>query len=154
MDVLKDLKIEASDLEDEKNKIPWHLAADFMRRFRGHGFCATSAKLQDRDGVDDLQIPAFKQPSDWSPTLETLAPYRPRQRRARTPSDALVVTSRHVQKYAQKDYMNLAYAFATSPMHPTAEGYAAIADGLPAHVAKRLRDTPDVKDEPICRNPR
>ena len=103
-------------------------------------------------------MPSHPQSPDanrWTPALDNMAPYKPRQRWVRTPNDAYVVTNWLGFRKDLIDYKNFMTAATTSLMHPTAEGYAGIADALFGRVVKFLcaERVGDFGAEPLCQQP-
>ena len=66
-----------------------------------------------------------------------MRPYSERIRWVRTPNDAFVITNWAIG-YNLNDFINLMAGGTTTAMHPTAEGYAAMADGILAQVRNFL----------------
>jgi len=134
----------------ERN-LGWQYVSEVLEKFRGHGFCSY------RDGEDPatvLSIPAFQTGADvpWKPNLEQMRPYLSRQRWLRTPNDALVITNWQTGALRLNDMLNMGSAATTTAMHPTAEGYAAVADALLDRVSRFLcaERKPALESEPLC----
>lgn len=124
-----------------------HVYAD--RMFEGHGFCAQNLKRVS-DPAEMLMIPCYGksdrdtqscQPNfsakegSWRPydPASQNYPYALRQRWVRTFNDAYMVINQKVaDKYGRIDEKASAAVFSetTGALHPTAEGHAAMADGL------------------------
>jgi len=124
-----------------------HVYAD--RMFEGHGFCARNLRRLD-DPAEQLMIPCFGSASRDTQTCQPQfsskegrwRPYNPatqnypyalRQRWVRTFNDAYMVMNQKVTSRAGKiDEKASAAVFSetTGALHPTAEGHAAMADGV------------------------
>ena len=124
-----------------------HVYADGM--FEGHGFCARNMARAD-DPAELLTIPCWGKPSEgglaceqrWSGKDGEWVPYNPatqnypyalRQRWVRTFNDAyMVVNEKVIGRSGQIDERSSEAVFSetTGALHPTAEGHAAMADGL------------------------
>ena len=134
-------------------KIPWQYVGDFLPAYRRHGFCAHQA----REPQSALSIPRKeftkhnREWSPWKPVYDSAHPYRSRERWLRTPNDAFVITNWHAG-HTVDDYANLLVAATTTSMHPTAEGFAAMADAVLGRVTKYLcaEGSADFKKEPAC----
>ena len=133
-----------------------HVYADGM--FEGHGFCARNA---DRAGdpAEDMMIPCWGKAErdtptceqSWSGTAHDWRPYNPatenypyalRQRWVRTFNDAyMTVNQKVVDRDGKIDEQTSAAVFSetTGALHPTAEGHAAMADGLLLSVRPMLQ---------------
>lgn len=110
------------------------IVGDFMTRFENHGICA------DRVGTNDEFDLPFKtsMSSSWNKfdPLEAYYPYASRQRWFRTFNDSYL----SIQFFKENAYeeepaddvsaLYLAYRSLGGPVHPSAEGHAAIADSL------------------------
>jgi hypothetical protein len=131
--------------------IDWQFVGETQLAAKGHGFCAS--------GTDDvLAMPSHPQSENsdrWTPPLDNIAPYKSRQRWFRTPNDAYVTTNWLGFRESLIDYKNFLTASTTSMMHPTAEGYAGMADALFGRVAKFLcsERAGDFGAEPLCQQP-
>jgi lysophospholipase L1-like esterase len=119
------------------------------RMFEGHGFCARNLRRLD-DPAEQLMIPCFGsaerdtqtcQPQfsgkdgKWRPYNPATQnyPYALRQRWVRTFNDAYMVMNQKVTTRSGKiDEQASAAVFSetTGALHPTAEGHAAMADGV------------------------
>ncbi len=133
-------------------KLNWQYVGDFLLDWRKHGFCAQN---QNEAAHNLLSLPVFHTHlgnPEWTPPYLSMLPYTSRQRWVRTPNDAFVVTNWHVFSPRIQDFTNLLSAATTSAMHPTAEGYARIADSLreraTQYVCSERRG--EFSDEPIC----
>ena len=119
------------------------------RMFEGHGFCARNLRRVD-DPAEQLMVPCFGfaerdtqscQPQfsareakwrPYNPATENF-PYALRQRWVRTFNDAYMVVNQKVTDRAGKiDEKASAAVFSetTGALHPSAEGHAAMADGM------------------------
>ena len=134
-----------------------HVYAD--RMFEGHGFCARDEKRRD-DPAEALMIPCWGAADretescqqSWSGKDGTWRPYNPstehypyalRQRWVRTFNDAYMAVNQKVVDRAGKiDEKTSAGVFSetTGALHPTAEGHAAMADGLLLSVRPMIRE--------------
>lgn len=124
----------------------WQYVTKFVADFRTHGFCA-------RRGNETLGIPRNKTPpQSWSPDFDNMRPYAERQRWIRTPNDAYMVTNWLPGIPNLADSAVLLSAATTTAMHPTAEGYAVMADAMLNRVSKFLcAERPaDFKNLGIC----
>lgn len=136
-------------------KIDWQFEFTMFEKWQGHGFCSV------RDGDDvysSLAIPTFSTSQGspiWSPIFDQMRPYDSRQRWVRTPNDAFVITNWHTYSQRLGDFANLLAASTTSAMHPTAEGYASMADALRTRVAKFIcsERASEFGAEPLCVSP-
>jgi lysophospholipase L1-like esterase len=133
--------------EDHGWTFAGHVYADGM--FEGHGFCARNEARTD-DPAELLTIPCWGKPSDnglacaqrWSGKDGVWVPYNPatqnypyalRQRWVRSFNDAYMVVNEKVTGRSGKiDERGSEAVFSetTGALHPTAEGHAAMADGL------------------------
>ena len=124
-----------------------HVYADGM--FEGHGFSAQDEKRTD-DPAEVLMIPCWGKADrdtqtcqqSWSGKSADWRPYNPatqnfpyalRQRWVRSFNDAyLVVNQKVISRAGKIDEQGSAAVFSetTGALHPTAEGHAAMADGL------------------------
>ena len=124
-----------------------HVYAD--RMFEGHGFCARNDKRAD-DPAEVLMIPCWGKAEretqtceqSWSGKSADWRPYNPatqnypyalRQRWVRTFNDAYMVVNQKVaDRFGKINEETSAGVFSetTGALHPTAEGHAAMADGL------------------------
>ncbi len=119
------------------------------RMFEGHGFCAQNIRRIE-DPAEALMIPCYGRAERDTQTCQpsfsgkegTWRPYNPatqnypyalRQRWVRTFNDAYMVVNQKVaDKFGKIDERASAAVFSetTGALHPTAEGHAAMADGL------------------------
>jgi lysophospholipase L1-like esterase len=119
------------------------------RMFEGHGFCAQNIRRIE-DPAEQLMIPCHgkadrdtqtcqpnltSQEGEWRPynPAEQNYPYALRQRWVRTFNDAYMVINQKVaDKFGKIDEKASAAVFSetTGALHPSAEGHAAMADGL------------------------
>lgn len=124
-----------------------HVYAD--RMFEGHGFCARNLR-RNEDPAEQLMIPCFGSASrdtetcqssfsgkeghwrPYDPSTENY-PYALRQRWVRTFNDAYMVVNQKVRdRFGKIDEKASAAVFSetTGALHPSAEGHAAMADGI------------------------
>jgi hypothetical protein len=111
------------------NKLNWQYVASLLVDFSGHGFCAMKSRPETQDV---LSIPLYRHggtDNPWEPSFESMRPYSERSRWVRTPNDAFVITN-WATGYKLNDFINLMAGGTTTAMHPSAEGYAAVADGI------------------------
>jgi hypothetical protein len=119
------------------------------KMFEGHGFCAQDLR-RTSDPAEVLMIPCWgraerdtqtcqsnfsAKDGNWRPynPAQQNYPYALRQRWVRTFNDAyLTVNQKVVDKYGKIDESTSAAVFSetTGALHPSAEGHAAMADGL------------------------
>jgi hypothetical protein len=143
----------ADSANSDLQKIDWQFEFALLQKWQGHGFCSV------RDGADtsqSLSIPkANPTLTTWTPPMDRMRPYDSRQRWVRTPNDALVITNWQTFSVKLADSVNLLSASTTSAMHPTAEGYASMADSLRGRVAKYIcsERASEFGSEPICTSP-
>jgi hypothetical protein len=135
-----------------ETNLGWQFVPEALVTFRGHGFCA----LADHEPAGN--IPEFSQGGSdqpWKPDYQHMRPYETRQRWIRTPNDAFVVTNWQTGQTYLNDFVNLVTAATTTAMHPTAEGYAAMADALLGRVTTFIcteRKT-EFEEETLCSVP-
>ena len=119
------------------------------RMFEGHGFCARNLRRLD-DPAEQLMIPCFGSASrdtqtcqpqftsreagwrPYNPVTEHF-PYALRQRWVRSFNDAYMVVNQKVtDRFGKIDEQASAAVFSetTGALHPSAEGHAAMADGM------------------------
>jgi hypothetical protein len=119
------------------------------RMFEGHGFCARNLRRLE-DPAEQLMIPCFGSASrdtqtcqsqfsskegswrPYNPATENY-PYALRQRWVRTFNDAyMVMNQKVIDRSGRIDEQASAAVFSetTGALHPTAEGHAAMADGV------------------------
>ena len=119
------------------------------RMFEGHGFCARNLKRLD-DPAEQLMIPCFgsaardtqtcqpqftSREASWRPYKPATEhyPYALRQRWVRSFNDAYMVVNQKVtDRFGKIDEKASAAVFSetTGALHPSAEGHAAMADGM------------------------
>ena len=153
---------------DPVPKLPWRYVTGLVQTAWPHGFCAVAKNLgsacsADPNGAlcvaETAEAPAFHDaPSLWlplpRPNKSTSIPYdvanyrayRTRERWFRTFNDAYLTTNWQATLIDRSDVANALSAFSTSAMHPTAEGYAAIADSLVQAIAADLCKRGEVDD--------
>lgn len=143
----------ASNSSDDPNKIDWQFEFAMLKKWEGHGFCAV------KDGTEPGQSLAIPKGNPgmtaWSPPFDRMRPYASRQRWVRTPNDALAITNWQTVPGRIADWLNLLAATTTSAMHPSAEGYAGMADSLRSRVARYVctERAGEFGGEPLCRSP-
>jgi lysophospholipase L1-like esterase len=119
------------------------------RMFEGHGFCARNLRRLN-DPAEQLMIPCFGSASrdtqtcqpqfsskeghwrPYNPATESY-PYALRQRWVRTFNDAYMLMNQKVTNRSGKideEASAAVFSETTGALHPTAEGHAAMADGL------------------------
>lgn len=116
----------------------WSFADAHRVRFRGHGLCAVKPR-EALQAAEDLRFPLL-QDGRWRPFApQDFAPYATRQRWFRTPNDAYLIAHQHVGGAVLKRvsrlervtwFQALLASTYSGAFHPTAEGQAAIADGV------------------------
>ncbi|WP_417417221.1 hypothetical protein [Hoeflea sp.] len=115
-----------------------------FERFKKHGICATTA---GRRNAEKLDLPHMKAgTSNWAVfnPATNFYPYAKRQRWFRTFNDSLMLMYHYkANAYEEKpvDQGNpvfLALRTLGGPVHPTAEGHAAMADAIYCAAAKKL----------------
>jgi hypothetical protein len=131
----------------EKN-FGWQYIGEIITHSRNHGFCAAH-------GDETLGMPrttASSTSARWQPDLDNMRPYAQRQRWVRTPNDAYVVTNWLPGIPRLNDIANILSAATTTAMHPTAEGYAAMADAMLIRIRHYLcsERAGSFKDDSIC----
>lgn len=144
--------VNAAANEGAADKLNWQYVGEHLLSYRGHGFCARGA---NETAADALSVPKFVGVTHddwWNPTFNSARPYGARQRWVRTPNDAFVVTNWHTQQGRLQQFLNLLSAATTSALHPTAEGYAAVADAVLARTRAYLcaERKEVVGTEPLC----
>jgi len=142
--------------EDHGWTFAGHVYADGM--FEGHGFCARNDR-RSGDPAEVLMIPCWGKADrdtqtcqqswsgksgDWRPYDPSTQnyPYALRQRWVRTFNDAYMTINQKVaDRYGKIDEDASAAVFSetTGALHPTAEGHAAMADGLLLSVRPMIR---------------
>lgn len=122
---------------------------EHFERFRQHGICATAG---GRRNAEKLDLPHKANGSaSWKVfnPVTSFYPYASRQRWFRTFNDSLMLMYHYKENAYEEDAVDvgnpvfLALRTLGGPVHPTAEGHAAVADGLYcAAAAKLLADQP------------
>jgi lysophospholipase L1-like esterase len=134
------------------SKLPWRYVTGLVQTAWPHGYCAAARNLgsacnADPNGAlcvaETAKLPAFHDaPSLWLPLprpnkltsipydVANYRAYQSRERWFRTFNDAYLTTNWQATLADRSDIANALSTFSTSAMHPTAEGYAAIADAL------------------------
>ncbi len=137
-----------------QERLPWSVAMGTVSDSRRHGFCA-----RDRASIDPNETLALPVVLDGvgPGTPYPIAAYRayaPRQRWIRTTNDAfMTVNWRANPPLNRRDTTdNLRLAIGTSAMHPTAEGFANMADRLlRAAMTHYCRGNTGASDAEACR---
>ncbi|MGD1037896.1 MAG: hypothetical protein ABR878_12010 [Roseiarcus sp.] len=121
-------------------KLQWRYITNFIDKSWAHGFCARVGNDEcgndpySADCVADaLTMPGFQKGENGPTSPYDVAKYRPYAERARwfrTFNDAYLTTNWQDPSKDINDLDNAIDAFTTSAIHPTAEGYAAMADSL------------------------
>ena len=142
----------ADEAHAQQPKVDWQYEFALLEKWQGHGFCAVRAGDEIRAS---LSLPRFSSHAGtpvWTPPFDNLRPYGSRQRWVRTPNDAFAITNWQTFSGRIADKVNLLTATTTSAMHPSAEGYASMADALRTRVARFLcsERTNDFANEPLC----
>lgn len=145
----------AEEAHAQQPKIDWQYEFGLLERWQGHGFCAVRAGDEIQAS---LSLPRFSSHAGipvWTPPFDNLRPYDSRQRWIRTPNDAFAITNWQTFSGKIADKVNLLTATTTSAMHPSAEGYASMADALRMRVAKFLCSgrPNEFANEPLCASP-
>lgn len=143
----------ANEAKTQKAEIDWQYEFAFLERWQGHGFCSVSS---GGDAEESLSPPRYHDGNHlWAPPFQRLKPYASRQRWIRTPNDAFAISNWQTYPVRIRDRANLLAASTTSAMHPSAEGYASMADALRTRVAAYLCSERAVEfsTEPMCRLP-
>jgi hypothetical protein len=116
----------------------WRFADSYRSNFQGHGFCA-SLSVTSWSMADELRLPR-KIDGAWEPyNPSEWRAYASRQRWIRTPNDAFMTGNFHVSQSLLQSVLKtqtfswvqpLLASIYSGAFHPTAEGHAAIADGV------------------------
>lgn len=150
------------------SKLPWRYVTGLVQTVWPHGYCAVAKNLgsacsADPNGgpcvAETAELPAFHDaPSLWlplpGPNKSTSIPYdvanyrayQTRERWFRTFNDAYLTTNWQATLADRSDVANALSTFSTSAMHPTAEGYAAIANSLLQAIGADLCKRGEVDD--------
>jgi hypothetical protein len=142
------------------SKLPWRYVTGLVDKAWPHGFCAvrncTGGKGSPDCVAERAEMPGFESGPIFGhpPPTQTSIPYdvgqyRPyhtRERWFRTFNDAYLTTSWQATLTDPSNVANALSTLSTSAMHPTAEGYAAIADSLLQAVATDLCHRGEVDD--------
>ena len=125
-------------MRDNANTYGWTFAETHRRAFVDRGICSGGREDGGRQ-ADDLRLPR-KIDGSWKPyNPADFQAYATRQRWFRTPNDAFMTGNFHVaaslmQKVIKTDtfswFQLLLASTYSGAFHPTAEGHAAIADGV------------------------
>ena len=150
------------------SKLPWRYVTGLVQTVWPHGYCAVAKNLgsacsADPNGAlcvaETAELPAFHDaPSLWLPLprpnkltsipydVANYRAYQTRERWFRTFNDAYLTTNWQATLADRSDVANALSTFSTSAMHPTAEGYAAIADSLVQAIGADLCKRGEVDD--------
>jgi hypothetical protein len=136
----------------------WSYVMGFVEKSWAHGFCAVAGDAKQacvRDPSSTLcaaeiaKIPGFADRSAGEPSapypVAAFQPYQSRERWFRTFNDAYLTTNWQATQKAS-DVYNAISTFSTSAMHPTAQGYAAIADSFVRAIGTDLCKRGEVDD--------
>ena len=138
--------------------LPWSYVTGFMEKAWPHGYCAVAADAGEvcaqnpgssRCAAETAKLPAF--PDRFARTasvpypVAAFRPYQSRERWFRTFNDAYLTTNWQATG-AIRDFHNAISTFGTSAMHPTAQGYAAIANSFVRAVGADLCKRGEVDD--------
>ncbi len=145
----------ADEAHSELPKMDWQFEFALLEKWHGHGFCGVRPGEESRASLSLPRFSSHEGTPVWTPPFDNLRPYESRQRWIRTPNDAFAITNWQTFSGQIGDRVNLLTATTTSAMHPSAEGYASMADSLRTRVAKFLcserRD--EFASEPLCASP-
>jgi hypothetical protein len=133
-------------MQDSARQHGWTFVASHREAFRGRSICAGWSE-NAFSSADDLRLPrrvgdAWEpfNPADWRP-------YATRQRWFRTPNDAFMTANFHVSRSVMQKalpvntlswFQVLLASLYSGAFHPSAEGHAAIADGVVSEARKVL----------------
>ena len=136
------------------SKLPWRYVTGLVDKTWPHGFCAVrncggcAAEIAKMPGFQSGPILGRRPPPQTSTPYDVgqYRPYHTRERWFRTFNDAYLTTSWQATLADPSNVANALSALTTSAMHPTAEGYAAIADSLVEAIAADLCKRGEVDD--------
>jgi hypothetical protein len=142
------------------SKLPWRYVTGLVDKVWPHGFCAfrncSGGQGSPDCTAEKAKMPGFEsgpifghQPPPQTSTPYDVGQYRPyhtRERWFRTFNDAYLTTNWQATLTDPSNVANALSTLSTSAMHPTAEGYAAIADSLVQAVAADLCHRGEVDD--------
>jgi hypothetical protein len=128
------------------SKLPWRYVTGLVDKAWPHGFCAVrncgdcAAEIAKMPGFESGPILGRRPPPQISTPYDVgqYRPYHTRERWFRTFNDAYLTTNWQATRTDSSNVANALSTLSTSAMHPTAEGYAAIADSLVQAVAADL----------------
>jgi hypothetical protein len=142
----------AANADTGLQKIDWQFEFALLEKWHGHGFCAVRSGEQAGSA---LSVPKADSFNVFTPPLDRMRAYDSRQRWVRTPNDAFMITNWQTFSPKLRDSVNLLVASTTSAMHPTAEGYASMADSLRGRVARYVcsERAGEFGSEPLCASP-
>jgi hypothetical protein len=137
-------------------KLPWRYVTALVDKAWPHGFCAVRTCQGPLDcAAETAKMPGFESgpifghtpPQTSTPyDLKDYRPYHTRERWFRTFNDAYLTTSWQATLTDPSNVANALSTLTTSAMHPTAEGYAAIADSLVEAIGADLCKRGEVDD--------
>jgi hypothetical protein len=138
--------------------LPWSYVTGFMEKAWPHGYCAVAADAGEvcaqnpgssRCAAETAKLPAFAdrfaRTASVPYPVAAFRPYQSRERWFRTFNDAYLTTNWQATGNI-RDFYNAISTFGTSAMHPTAQGYAAIADSFVRAVGADLCKRGEVDD--------
>jgi lysophospholipase L1-like esterase len=141
------------------SKLPWGYVTGLVDKVWPHGFCAVrncsgghgsldcAAETAKMPGFESGRIFGHPPPAQTSiPDVGQYRPYHTRERWFRTFNDAYLTTSWQATLTDPSNVANALSTLSTSAMHPTAEGYAAIADSLVQAIGADLCKRGEVDD--------
>ena len=142
------------------SKLPWRYVTGLVDKAWPHGFCAVRNCSGGPGSVDcaaeTAKMPGFESgpifgwslpPQTSTPyDLKDYRPYHTRERWFRTFNDAYLTTSWQATLADPSNIANALSTLTTSAMHPTAEGYASIADSLVQAIGADLCKRGEVDD--------
>jgi lysophospholipase L1-like esterase len=141
------------------SKLSWRYVTGLVDKTWPHGFCAVRNCSGGQGSLDcaaeTAKMPGFESGPIFGPPpaqksipydLGQYRPYHTRERWFRTFNDAYLTTSWQATLTDPKNVANALSTLSTSAMHPTAEGYAAIADSLVQAIEADLCKRGEVDD--------
>jgi hypothetical protein len=144
--------------DEPASKLQWRYVTGLVGKVWPHGFCAARNCSGPLDcAAENPKMPGFDSgrtifgapppPQTSVPyDLKYYRPYYTRARWFRTFNDAYLTTSWQATLTDPSNVANALSALTTSAMHPTAEGYAAIADSLVQAIGADLCKRGEVDD--------
>lgn len=138
--------------------LPWSYVTGFVEKAWPHGYCAVAGDAGQACANDPgsahcaaetAKLPAFADRFAGTPStpysVAAFRPYHSRERWFRTFNDAYLTTNWQATSRV-RDVYNAISTFGTSAMHPTAQGYAAIANSFVRAVGADLCKRGEVDD--------